>query len=131
MTMRKKGSFFIIFIFILGFLTLNLFSAIVNDPVGKWKFTAPGAPYGYDQGIIEITKDTGEYKATLSFTGMDYKFELEKVKYEEEKLSFNLYLEGEDIYVLISFSEENKLSGKAIYSQGEVALYATRELIEE
>lgn len=131
MTMKKKDSFFIIFIFILSFLTLNVFSAIVNDPVGKWKFSAPGAPYGYDQGIIEITKDTGEYKATLSFTGMDYKFELEKVKFEEEKLSFNLYLEGEDIYVLISFSEENKLSGKAIYSQGEVALYAIRELIEE
>lgn len=129
--MKKKDSFFIIFIFILSFLTLNVFSAIVNDPVGKWKFSAPGAPYGYDQGIIEITKDTGGYKATLSFTGMDYKFELEKVKFEEEKLSFNLYLEGEDIYVLISFSEENKLSGKAIYSQGEVALYAIRELIEE
>jgi len=131
MTMKKKDSFFIIFIFILGFLTLNVFSAIVNDPVGKWKFSAPGAPYGYDQGIIEIVREAGEFSATVSFTGMDYKFELEKVKFEEEKLSFNLYLEGEDIYVLMSFSEENKLSGKAIYSQGEVTLYATRELIEE
>jgi len=129
--MQKKGSFFIIFIFIFGFLTVNVFSAIVYDPIGKWKFTAPGAPYGYDQGIIEIVKEDDEFRATISFTGMDYKFELEKVKFEEEKLNFNLYLEGEDVYVLMSFSEEDKLSGKAIYSQGEVTLYATREVIEE
>lgn len=131
MTMKKKGSFLIIFIFILGFLTVNVFSATVKDPVGKWKFTAPGAPYGYDQGLIEIVKETDEFTATLTFTGMNYKFDLEKVKFEEEKLSFNIFLEGEEIYVLMSFSEEDKLSGKALYSQGEVALYATREIIEE
>ena len=131
MTMNKKSTFLLSFILILGLISIIALSATVKDPVGKWKFTAPGAPYGYDQGLIEIVKDLDEYKATLSFTGMDYKFELEKVKYEDEKLSFSLYLEGEDIYVLMSFSEDDKLSGKALYSQGEVALYATREVIEE
>ena len=131
MTMNKKSTFLLSFILILGLISIIALSATVKDPVGKWKFTAPGAPYGYDQGLIEIVKDLDEYKATLSFTGMDYKFELEKVKYEDEKLSFSLYLEGEDIYVLMSFSKDDKLSGKALYSQGEVALYATREVIEE
>ncbi|MBN1388091.1 MAG: hypothetical protein JW965_06565 [Bacteroidales bacterium] len=129
--MTKKSNILLSLTLILGLISLTAMSATVKDPAGKWKFTAPGAPYGYDQGLIEIVKEADEYKATLSFTGMDYKFELEKVKFEEEKLSFNLYLEGEDIYVLMSFSEEDKLAGKAIYSQGEVALYATRELIEE
>lgn len=129
--MNKKSTFLLSFILILGLISIIALSATVKDPVGKWKFTAPGAPYGYVQGLIEIVKDLDEYKATLSFTGMEYKFELEKVKYEDEKLSFSLYLEGEDIYVLMSFSEDDKLSGKALYSQGEVALYATREIIKE
>jgi len=129
--MKKKSTFLLSFMIILGFISIIALSATVKDPVGKWKFTAPGAPYGYDQGLIEIVHELDEYKATLSFTGMDYKFELEKVKFEDEKLSFSLYLEGEDIYVLMSFSEDDKLSGKALYSQGEVALYATREVIEE
>ncbi len=129
--MKKKSTFLLSFMIILGFISIIALSATVKDPVGKWKFTAPGAPYGYDQGLIEIVKELDEYKATLSFTGMNYKFELEKVKFEDEKLSFIIYLEGEDIYVLMSFSEDDKLSGKALYSQGEVALYATREVIEE
>lgn len=129
--MKKKSTFLLSFMIILGFISIIALSATVKDPVGKWKFTAPGAPYGYDQGLIVIVKELDEYKATLSFTGMNYKFELEKVKFEDEKLSFIIYLEGEDIYVLMSFSEDDKLSGKALYSQGEVALYATREVIEE
>jgi len=131
MNMKKKSAFFLSLMIILGFISIIALSATVKDPVGKWKFTAPGAPYGYEQGLIEIVKDIDEYKATLSFTGMDYKFELEKVKFEQEKLSFILYLEGQDIYIMMSFSEDDKLSGKAIYSEGEVALYATREIIEE
>lgn len=129
--MKKKSTFLLSFMIILGFISIIALSATVKDPVGKWKFTAPGAPYGYDQGLIEIVKELDEYKATLSFTGMDYKFQLEKVKFEDERLSFIIYLEGEDIFVLMSFSEDDKLSGKASYSQGEVALYATREVIEE
>jgi hypothetical protein len=131
MIMKIKSTFLLSLILILGFISINAMSTAEKDPVGKWKFTAPGAPYDYDQGIIEITKETDEYKATLSFTGMDYKIELEKVKFEEEKLSFSLYLEGEVINVLMSFNEEDKLEGKALYSEGEVALYATREVKEE
>jgi len=125
--MKKKTAFLFTLMLLLGFLSINVLSASVNDPVGKWKFNAPGAPYGYEQGIIEISKDSDQYKATISFTGMDYKFELEKVKYEDEKLSFNLFLDGEDIYILMVFSEEDKITGKAVYSQGEISLHATRQ----
>jgi len=125
MTMNKKT--FILFTLILGFLSINVLSATVKNPVGKWKFSAPGAPYGYEQGLIEISREAGELSATLSFTGMDYKFELEKVKYENEKLSFSLYLDGEDVYIVMTFSEDDKISGKAVYSQGGIPLYATRE----
>jgi len=125
--MKKEITLLLSSILVLSLISINVLSATVNDPVGKWKFTAPGAPYGYDQGTIEITRELDEYKATISFAGMDYKYDLEKIKYEEDKISFGLYLDGEDIFVLMSFTEEDKISGKAMYSQGELSISATRE----
>ncbi|MDT8402274.1 MAG: hypothetical protein RQ743_11315 [Bacteroidales bacterium] len=125
--MKKNIAAMLTSVLILSLISLNLMSSPVKDPVGKWKYTAPGAPYGYDQGIIEISKDADEYMATLSFTGMSYKYNLEKIKYEEDKLSFGLYLDGEDIIVVMTLSEDDKLSGKAMYSQGEISISATRE----
>lgn len=127
MAMKKNITFLLPCVLILSFISLNLMSSPVKDPVGKWKFSAPGAPYGYDQGIIEISKDADEYMATLSFEGMSYKYNLEKCKFEEEKLSFGLYLDGEDIFVLMTLTEDDKLSGKAMYSQGELPITATRK----
>ncbi len=127
MIMKKEITLLLSSILVLSLISINVLSATVNDPVGKWKFTAPGAPYGYDQGTIEITRELDEYKATISFAGMDYKYDLEKIKYEEDKISFGLYLDGEDIFVLMSFTEEDKISGKAMYSQGELSISATRE----
>ena len=127
MAMNRKTVFLLSSVLIFCFLSSDLMSAPVKDPVGKWKFTAPGAPYGYDRGIIEISKDDDEYIATLSFEGMSYKYSLEKCKFEEEKLSFGLYLDGEDIFVLMTFTEDDKLSGKASYSQGEISIHASRE----
>ncbi|MBS0011669.1 MAG: hypothetical protein KFF49_09690 [Bacteroidales bacterium] len=125
--MKKTSTSLLSLILILGLISLNAMSSAVKDPVGKWKFSAPGAPYGYDQGIIDITKDADELKASISFAGMDYRFTLEKLKFEEEKISFSLYLEGENIYVLMSFSEDDKISGKALYSEGEIMIFATRD----
>lgn len=127
MAMKKNIAFMLTSVLILSLISLDLMSSPVKDPVGKWKFTAPGAPYGYDQGLIEISKDGDEYMATLSFAGMSYKYSLEKIKFEEEKLSFGLYLEGEDISVLMTLGDDDKLSGKAMYSQGEIPISATRE----
>ena len=125
--MNKKITLPLFTILVLSLISFTLLPTTTNDPVGKWKFTAPGAPYGYDQGTIEITREQDEYKATISFTGMDYKYDLEKTKYEDDKISFGLYLDGEDIFVLLTFTEKDKLSGKAMHSQGELSIYATRE----
>ncbi len=125
--MNRKTVFLLSSVILFCLLSSDLMSAPAKDPVGKWKFSAPGAPYGYDRGIIEISKDADEYMATLSFEGMSYKYNLEKCKFEEEKLSFGLYLDGEDIFVLMTLTEDDKLSGKAMYSQGELPITATRE----
>ena len=94
----KKTLAFITLTMVLGLFSLNTFAFDANDPVGKWKFNAPTAPYGYEQGTIEVTKDGDVFKATMSFTGMEYKFDLEKVKFADDVLTFGLYLDGEDIF---------------------------------
>ena len=124
--MKRRYAYFISLFLLFGLFGFNANLMAENEPAGKWKFTAPDAPYGYDKGIIEISKDGDELKATISFTGMDYRFDLEKVKYEEGRISFNLFLDGEDILVWLTFSEEDKIAGKAIYSQGEIQLFANR-----
>ena len=111
---------------ILGVFTLSSFTAGKYDPVGKWKFSAPDAPYGYEAGTIEVKKADDKYTATIMFEDFDYKFEGEKVKFADDKLSLSLYLDGEDIYLVMKFTDKDKLSGKAIYSEGELPLTAKR-----
>lgn len=129
--MKYKITLFLSSLLVFIFIGTNGLSAADKEPVGKWKFSAPDAPYGYNQGIIEIIKEADEYSARLSFSGMDYKYDLEKVKYEEEKISFSIYLEGENIFVLLTFNDEDNISGKASYSMGEIPLYATRQKDEQ
>ena len=126
--MSRKTVFLLSSVLLFCLMSSDMMSATVKDPVGKWKFTAPEAPYGYDRGIIEISRDDeDEYIATLSFEGMSNKYNLEKVKFEEEKLSFGLYLDGEDVFIFMTFTDDDKLSGKAMHSQGEISIQASRE----
>ena len=126
--MNKKSLLIIISVFFLALPLVSVYSAAPDDPSGKWNFTASSAPYGYDKGVIEINEARDGYKASISFDGLDYSFDLEKVMFRENKLTCSLFIEGEDISIVLSYDEkEDKLSGKAIYSQGEVPLSANRK----
>jgi hypothetical protein len=94
--------------------------------VGNWKFEAPYAPEGYTSGAISIGQADQKYTADMSFAGSEYKFTGEKVKAVKDSLSFMIYLEGQDIRVILKLENEMKMSGKAIYSEGEVPLTLTK-----
>jgi len=126
--MNKKSLLTIIFVFSLAYPLVNVYSSALEDPAGKWNFTASSAPYGYNKGVIEINKDQDGYKTSISFDGLDYSFDLDKVMFRENKLTCSLYLEGEDISIVLTYdAQEDILSGKAIYSMGEVPLSANRK----
>lgn len=97
-----------------------------NDPVGTWKFDAPYAPEGYTSGVIVVGKEEQKYTVAMSFTGYEYKFVGEKVKFEKDIVSFSIYLEGENISVTLKFENATKMTGKAVYSEGEVPLTLTK-----
>jgi hypothetical protein len=93
-----------------------------NNPAGTWKFEAPYAPEGYTTGTIIVGNEEKRTTATMSFTGNEYKIPGEDVKAVKDSIFFSVYLQGQDVKVMLKMDTEIKMSGKAVYSEGEVPL---------
>lgn len=128
-----KRSLFILVIISLFTLTLTAQkgNGQKNDPVGTWKFDAPYAPEGYTSGKIVVGFTEQKHTTTMSFTGSDYKLPGENVKAVNDSVFFSVYLEGQDIKVLLKIENDTTMSGKAVYSEGEVPLVLTKVLAAE
>jgi hypothetical protein len=99
-----------------------------TDPTGNWKFEAPSADEGYNSGAILVGMAEQKHTVTLIFTGSEYKIAGEKVKFEKGILSFSVYLEGEEIMATLNMESGSKMTGKAVYSGGEVPLTLTKSV---
>jgi hypothetical protein len=97
-----------------------------TSPVGSWKFDAPYAPEGYTSGIITVGFENQKNTTFMSFEGSDYKIPGENVKSSSDSLIFSVYIENQDVKVLLKIESEAKMSGKAVYSEGEVPLTLTK-----
>jgi hypothetical protein len=98
-----------------------------NNPAGIWKFEAPSAPEGYTLGTIDIAFAEDKYSTTIAFAGSDYKIPGENTKVEKDSVAFVVYLEGDNIAISLKAENDTKMTGKAVYSQGEIPLTLTRE----
>ena len=98
-----------------------------KDPVGKWKFEAPYAPEGYQSGTMIFGVTEGKYNAGTVFTNFDYKFPGEQVKYARDSITFVVNLEGQAIKILLKLEDTQKMTGKAVYSEGSIPLSLTRQ----
>lgn len=101
------------------------------DPVGQWKFEAPYAPEGYTTGVIEIGFTEKKYSASMNFSQLDYKVIGEKVKFENDSLSFLIYVEGQDVMVGLKMETGTEMSGKAVYYEGEIPLTLVKSVDAE
>jgi len=125
--MKKLISLALLIILSYSFSTAQT-SKVKKNPVGTWKFEAPYAPEGYSSGKITVALSDQKYSALLTFTGSDYKITGESVKFENDSLLFSVYLEGESISVKMKMEDTLKMTGKAVYSQGEITVTANREV---
>ena len=124
---------------ILTFIVLLFLSAIavsaqsINkvNPVGTWKFAAPYAPEGYSSGTIVVGFTEQKHTTTMSFTGSEYKLEGENVKAVNDSVLFSIFLEGQDIKVMLKIENDTNMSGKAVYTEGEVPLSLSRILTSD
>ncbi len=97
-----------------------------KNPLGSWKFAAPYAPEGYSSGAIVIGNAEQKSTATMSFSGSEYKLPGENVKVNSDSVFFSIFLEGQDIKVSLKIETDTNMSGKAVYSEGEVPLALSR-----
>jgi hypothetical protein len=127
----RKG--FVIILFIV--LCLPVLTAQNKQPkidsAGTWKFDAPYAPEGYNSGIIVVGMVEQKPSATMSFTGNDFKYPGENVKAEKDSILFSVYIQGQDVNVMLKIENDTLMSGKAVYSEGEVPFSLTKTLASE
>lgn len=97
-------------------------------PEGKWQFEAPTAPEGYTFGSMDITFAEKKYAVAMGLPGGgDYKLPAEQVKFENGELTFKLFIEGEEISISLKPEGNDKMTGKAVFSGGEIPLTCNRD----
>lgn len=123
----KKAFFTILFFFsILTVLSAQDAASQKKNPVGNWKFEAPYAPQGYNNGSIIVVSAENKLSATMSFDSMQYQFPAEKVKAVADSLYFSINLEGQSVDVSLKLTDDSNMTGKAVYSEGSVPLTVKR-----
>lgn len=128
--MKKIIPFILLLLFSISAVSAQS-SAPKNNPVGKWKFEAPYAPEGFTSGTMDIGFADEKYSMTMVFTGSEYKISGGKVKFENDTVSFVVFIEGTDVTVTLKMGNGTKMTGKAVYSEGEVPLSLTREVVQQ
>src|SRR5664279_797511 len=118
----KNRIFTLIIISFLSVIGVSGQIAKKNQSAGTWKFTAPYAPEGYSSGTIVIGSAEKKDTATMSFGTGEYKLGGENVKFISDSVLFSIFLEGQDIKVMLKVISDTSMSGKAVYSEGEVPL---------
>jgi hypothetical protein len=130
--MKKIISFSLLLLCCLPVITSAQTNKSTKDPVGRWIYEGPSAPEGYTSGKLEFSVTDKKYSAIWTFMGNEEnKYSSENIKFRNDSLVFNVYVDGEDVAVALKFDEKSKMTGKAIYSGGEVPMTLTREIKKE
>jgi len=95
-------------------------------PVGSWNFEAPYAPQGYQSGTIAVSLADKKYSASMAFAGNSSPMAAEKVSVVNDSIFFSVYVEGQDVSIKLKLEDAAKMTGKAIYTEGEVPLTLTK-----
>lgn len=125
--MKKLLTFAMLVVFSISLVNAQT-AKTKKDPAGDWKFEAPYAPEGYNSGKITIGFAEKKYTAVISMTGSEYKINGENVKFENDTLTFSVYIEGETVGVKMKMDEPFKMTGAATSSQGEIPVTATKQV---
>lgn len=82
----------------------------VSKIVGKWSYSAPDAPYGYQDGSLEFKSEKGKLTAKINIQGSV--IEVKEIKVHGDTYSSSFYVDGNPIDLSIT-QNESKLEGIA------------------
>ena len=94
------------------------------NPTGTWTYEANQAPYEYSTGDIVVTKEAKDF--TVEMVLGEYKTKAEKVSYEKNVLSFDVYVDTETVEIKLTVAKET-MEGTASYSEGTIPITAKKK----
>lgn len=91
-------------------LSASLYAQDASKLIGSWRFSAPEAPYGYQEGAIYFKQANGKLSAELKIQGSVVK--IEEIKQDGHRYACHLYMEGTPVSIEI-IQKEKELEGQA------------------
>ena len=130
--MMKKG---IITLFLLTFcavFTLTAQTASKNQAyTGLWKFEAPYAPEGFTSGTIDVKFANEKFSTSISFPNIGYNLTGESAQLEKDTFTFTAYVEGMEVVIHLKLDGDKKMTGKAVYFEGEIPVTLTKQEVSK
>jgi hypothetical protein len=68
-----------------------------------------------------------KYSTSISFPSSGYSLTGEKATVDKDNLTFTVYIEGQEVVVHLKLDSDQKMTGKAVYFEGEIPLTLTRQ----
>jgi hypothetical protein len=116
-----------IFACIAAFVAISTNAGVDQDDkglVGEWKFEVPSAPYGYEKGTLYFFEKDNKLEGEVEF-GESYKTKLTNLRYVEDSIKCNLYVDNEHVDVKAKVEGE-KIRGVANTSIGVMTFTAEK-----
>ena len=109
----KKFFLFLGLILVYSFLAIAMNNRISKERLeGKWNVKVAEAPHGYQDYVMDIKEDKGEYTIDVLFVGSDNKISGRQLSLKDGKLIGNVIVDGERIDLTI-WEEKGVVQGTA------------------
>jgi len=109
----KKLYLFLTLIVVYSFLAGAMKNKISKEKLeGRWNVKVIDAPSGFQDYIVDIKDDKGEYKADIIFVDSQSKISNQKLTLKDGKLTGNVYVDNEKVDLAI-WEEKGVVQGTA------------------
>ena len=109
----KKLYLFLTLIVVYSFLAGAMKNKISKEKLeGRWNVKVIDAPSGFQDYIVDIKDDKGEYKADIIFVDSQSKISNQKLTLKDGKLTGNVYVDNEKVDLTI-WEEKGVVQGTA------------------
>jgi len=109
----KKLYLLIGLIVVYSFLALAMNHRISKEKLeGKWNVKVADAPYGFQDYVVDLKENKGDYRADILFVDSKYKITNQPFSLKDGKLIGNVYVDNEKVDVTI-WEEKGVVQGSA------------------
>jgi hypothetical protein len=90
---------------------------------GDWNFEAPAAPEGYNRGVVTFEKDS----SFIIFSDGYYVYPSNWLEVKGDSILYESDIDGMIVLFSLKIDEKTKISGNAVWYDGESSLNLTKK----